>query len=74
MSHELLSFLAGLAAGALATGLVMAAFINRERRAAVTLRAQLAEAGSAQAKLAERCGLPTSCSPMPSRGCAAPAR
>ena len=53
MSHELLSFLAGLAVGALATGLVMAAFITRERRAAVTLRAQLAEAGSSQAKLAE---------------------
>ncbi len=53
MSYELLSFLGGLAVGALLTGLSMLRLITRERRAAVALRAQLAEAGSAQANLAE---------------------
>ena len=53
MSYDLLSLVAGLAAGALLTVFVMLRMLAREREAAAVLRAQLSDAGAAQVKLAE---------------------
>ena len=53
MSHDLLSAAGGLVAGVLLSALFLLGRLARERRQSATLRAQLAEAGVAQTRLAD---------------------